>query len=48
MDLDYVEALEYGLPLKGGMSIDILIIWLTGQEFTQEVILFSRMNLIKK
>nr|WP_294578780.1 amino acid--tRNA ligase-related protein [uncultured Thomasclavelia sp.] len=46
MDLDYVEALEYGLPPTGGMvmGIDRLVILLTGQESIQEVILFPQMN----
>jgi|GEM_PF-5684528 len=41
MNLDYVEALEYGLPLTGGMggmSIDRLVMLLTGQESIQEVL----------
>ena len=46
MDLDYVEALEYGLPPTGGMGmgIDILVMLLTGQESIQEVILFPHMK----
>ena len=46
MDLDYVEALEYGLPPTGGMStgIDRLVMLLTGQESIQEVILFPQMK----
>ena len=42
MDLDYVEALEYGLPPTGwmGTGIDRHVMLLTCQESIQEVILF--------
>ena len=44
MDMDYVEALEYGLPSTGGMGIDRLVMLLTGQETIREVILFPHMK----
>lgn len=46
MELNYVEAQEYGLPPTGGMGmgIDRLVMLLTGQESVQEVILFPQMK----
>ena len=46
MDIDYVEAVEYGMPPCGGMGmgIDRLVMLLTGQETIREVILFPAMK----
>ncbi len=50
IDMDFIEALEYGMPPAGGIGygIDRMIMFFTEQESIRDVILFPTMKPIKE
>ena len=49
MDVDYVEALEYGMPPCGGigLGVDRLVMLLTNTDTIRDVLLFPHMKIVK-
>ena len=48
IDMDFVRALEYGMPNCSGMGIDRLTMFMTGQTSIQDVLFFPTMRPEKK
>ena len=50
IDMDFVRALEYGMPPTSGMGIGIdrLVMMMTGEQSIQDVLLFPQMKPEKK